>query len=113
MTSKSAVKRRPLCPKNRPNAGSAMLLWNASGLKWLARLYALNPVLSIGAQLTDVLRAHMPGMSKAERRARAAELLTMVGINADRLGSYPHELSGGMRQRVMIPMADRKSRHRG
>ena len=42
---------------------------------------------------------------RAERRARAAELLTMVGIAADRLGSYPHELSGGMRQRVMIAMA--------
>jgi peptide/nickel transport system ATP-binding protein len=66
---------------------------------------ALNPVLSIGSQLTDVLRAHVPDMSKAGRRARAAELLTMVGITADRLGSYPHELSGGMRQRVMIAMA--------
>src|ERR1039458_1228057 len=42
MTSKSAVKRRPLCPKKRPNAGSAMLLWKASGLKWSVRLYALT-----------------------------------------------------------------------
>jgi peptide/nickel transport system ATP-binding protein len=62
-------------------------------------------VISIGSQLTDVLQAHVPDMSKAGRRARAAELLTMVGITADRLGSYPHELSGGMRQRVMIAMA--------
>jgi peptide/nickel transport system ATP-binding protein len=66
---------------------------------------ALNPVLSIGSQLTDVLHAHRPGMSKAARRARAAELLAMVGITADRLNSHPHELSGGMRQRVMIAMA--------
>ena len=66
---------------------------------------ALNPVLTIGAQLTDVLQAHEPGMNSAARRARAAELLSMVGITADRLGSYPFELSGGMRQRVMIAMA--------
>jgi peptide/nickel transport system ATP-binding protein len=52
-----------------------------------------------------VLHAHRPGMSKAARRARAAELLAMVSIADDRLGSHPHELSGGMRQRVMIAMA--------
>jgi peptide/nickel transport system ATP-binding protein len=62
-------------------------------------------VLTIRSQLTDVLQAHLPGMDKAERAARAGQLLEMVGINADRLGSYPHQLSGGMRQRVMIAMA--------
>ena len=66
---------------------------------------ALNPVLSIGSQLTDVLRAHRPALGQAAARARAAELLAMVGITADRLGSHPHQLSGGMRQRVMIAMA--------
>ena len=66
---------------------------------------ALNPVLSIGTQFSDVLKAHRPGMSRADRRARSGELLEMVGIPADRLGSYPHELSGGMRQRVMIATA--------
>ena len=66
---------------------------------------ALNPVMSIGDQLTDVLRAHRPDMDRAARRDRAVELLDMVGITADRLRSYPHELSGGMRQRVMIAMA--------
>ena len=67
---------------------------------------ALNPVLSIGAQLTDVLQAHVPDMDRprAARSARAS-CSSMVGITADRLGSYPHELSGGMRQRVMIAMA--------
>jgi peptide/nickel transport system ATP-binding protein len=66
---------------------------------------ALNPVFSIRSQLTDALSAHQPGMSRKARRDRAARLLEMVGISADRLGSHPHELSGGMRQRVMIAMA--------
>jgi peptide/nickel transport system ATP-binding protein len=62
-------------------------------------------VLTIGTQFSDVLRAHRPDMSRADRRARSAQLLEMVGIPADRLSSYPHELSGGMRQRVMIATA--------
>ena len=66
---------------------------------------ALNPVFRIGVQLTDVLRTHRPEMSRAERHERAAELLRMVGITPDRLRAYPHELSGGMRQRAMIAMA--------
>ena len=61
--------------------------------------------MSIGDQLGDVLRAHRPDMDRAARRDRAVQLLDMVGITADRLRSYPHELSGGMRQRVMIAMA--------
>jgi peptide/nickel transport system ATP-binding protein len=68
-------------------------------------MHALNPVMSVGAQLTDVLQAHRPDLDRTARRARAGELLEQVGIPADRLGSYPHELSGGMRQRVMIAMA--------
>ena len=82
------------------------------GLRWAhiavvlqSAMTALNPVLPIGAQLTDVLRAHRPGMDRDAERARAAELLEMVGISSERLAGYPHELSGGMRQRVMIAMA--------
>jgi peptide/nickel transport system ATP-binding protein len=82
-----------------------VLRWSQISVVMQSAMNALNPVISIGSQLTDVLRAHVPDMSRAGRRARAAELLTMVGITADRLGSYPHELSGGMRQRVMIAMA--------
>jgi peptide/nickel transport system ATP-binding protein len=67
---------------------------------------SLNPVRTIGAQLTDPIRRHL-GLSRAAARARATELLTQVGINepARRLRQYPHELSGGMRQRVMIAIA--------
>ena len=68
-------------------------------------MHALNPVYTIGRQLTDVLAAHRPDQDKRARRARAAHLLHMVGIPENRLSSYPHELSGGMRQRVMIGMA--------
>ena len=67
---------------------------------------SLNPVLTIGRQLTETLELHQ-GMSKQQARTRAAELLSTVGIpDADtRLVDYPHQFSGGMRQRVMIAMA--------
>jgi oligopeptide transport system ATP-binding protein len=67
---------------------------------------SLNPVLTIGKQLEEPLMLHI-GMTKKQAQERAAELLSMVGIpNAkDRLNDYPHQYSGGMRQRVMIAMA--------
>src|SRR5438128_10548326 len=68
-------------------------------------LNALNPVITIGAQFDDLLKVHRPQLSRSARLDRSGELLDMVGINADRLRSYPHELSGGMRQRAMIAMA--------
>ena len=67
---------------------------------------SLNPVLTIGTQLTESLKLHM-GMNDKDASARAAELLGMVGIPdaQRRLKNYPHQFSGGMRQRVMIAMA--------
>ena len=67
---------------------------------------SLNPVLTIGRQLTETLEHHL-GMAREAANARAAELLGMVGISDPerRLTQYPHHLSGGMRQRVMIAMA--------
>src|SRR6516225_2498304 len=81
------------------------LRWAHVAVVLQSAMHALNPVLSIGGQLGDVLRTHRPDMDRAARRDRAVQLLDMVGITADRLRSYPHELSGGMRQRVMIAMA--------
>ena len=67
---------------------------------------SLNPVLTVGHQITETLRTHTP-MDADQSRQRAIKLLEMVGIPdaANRLGSYPHQFSGGMRQRVMIAMA--------
>jgi oligopeptide transport system ATP-binding protein len=67
---------------------------------------SLNPVLTVGRQITELLELHLH-LSRKEARTRAVELLTMVGIPgaARRLGDYPHQFSGGMRQRVMIAMA--------
>ena len=65
---------------------------------------ALNPVLTVREQLVDGMRAHL-GLSRDDAHDKAAELLDLVSIPRSRLRSYPHELSGGMRQRVMIAMA--------
>ena len=68
---------------------------------------ALDPVKSIGAQITDTIRRHQPRMGRASARRRAVELLTEVEVPAAarRLDDYPHQYSGGMRQRVMIAIA--------
>ena len=67
----------------------------------------LNPVYTIGNQLTEVLTCHDKGISKQDANARAIKMLELVGINnpEKRMKQYPHELSGGMRQRAMIAMA--------
>jgi len=66
---------------------------------------ALNPVMRLETQITDVLQAHNPSMDAGAIHSRALELLRLVGISHDRLRSYPHELSGGMRQRAIIAIA--------
>lgn len=79
--------------------------WEEIAIVFQSAMNALNPVHNVVAQITDTLRAHRPGITKAECRERAAQLLTTVGVPAARMRAYPHELSGGMRQRVMIAMA--------
>jgi peptide/nickel transport system ATP-binding protein len=80
------------------------LRWREIAIVFQSAMNALNPVLNVRDQLLDVIHAHLR-MPRDEARERTASLLDLVGIPRTRLRSYPHELSGGMRQRVMIAMA--------
>jgi peptide/nickel transport system ATP-binding protein len=82
----------------------AAVRWRELSVVMQSAMNALNPVKSIGAQFRDALRAHGT-VGRDEIRSRSAEVLRMVGIDPVHLGSYPHQLSGGMRQRSMIAMA--------
>jgi len=79
--------------------------WDKISMVFQGAMNALNPVATIGAQLEDVFEIHRPGLSRRQRRSEVAELLEIVKVGAQRSRSFPHELSGGMRQRVMIAMA--------
>ncbi|HEY3955782.1 MAG TPA: ABC transporter ATP-binding protein [Streptosporangiaceae bacterium] len=79
--------------------------WAEVAMVFQSAMNALNPVLSLRAQIADVLTTHRPGMRRPEQAARVTELLRLVGISPDRASAFPHELSGGMRQRAMIAIA--------
>jgi len=79
--------------------------WRRIAVIFQGAMNSLNPVQSIGDQLAEPIRAHEPKTTAAQARERVAELLDSVGIDPGRSRSYPHELSGGMRQRVLIAMA--------
>jgi peptide/nickel transport system ATP-binding protein len=78
--------------------------WRDYSVVMQSAMNALNPMKSIGAQFKDTLEAHDKPSAK-QIRTRSVEVLNLVGIDAAHLGSYPHQLSGGMRQRAMIAMA--------
>jgi peptide/nickel transport system ATP-binding protein len=78
--------------------------WRDYSVVLQSAMNALNPMKSIGAQFTDTLKAHGTRSSEEIRR-RSTEVLSLVGIDPAHLKSYPHQLSGGMRQRAMIAMA--------
>ena len=78
--------------------------WENASIVLQSAMNNLNPVVTIKSQLIDTIRAHQ-SVSKSEAVKRTIELLNLVNIDPSRLSSYPHELSGGMRQRVVIAMA--------
>jgi oligopeptide/dipeptide ABC transporter ATP-binding protein len=80
------------------------LRWREIAIVFQSAMNALNPMLRVQDQILDAIQAHLK-MPRGEAREKAATLLDLVGIPRTRLRSYPHELSGGMRQRVMIAMA--------
>ena len=78
--------------------------WRHVSLVFQSAMNVLNPVMRVGDQFVDMFKAH-DRVRKSEALARAGDLLELVGIDRKRVRSYPHELSGGMRQRVVIAMA--------
>ncbi|MGB6455549.1 MAG: ABC transporter ATP-binding protein [Streptosporangiaceae bacterium] len=82
----------------------ATLRWREIAIVFQSAMNALNPVLNVRDQMLDVIHAHLP-VSRDEAMDKVGSLLDLVDIPRSRLRSYPHELSGGMRQRVMIAMA--------
>jgi oligopeptide/dipeptide ABC transporter ATP-binding protein len=80
------------------------LRWREIAIVFQSAMNALNPVLNVRSQLLDVIAAHLD-LSKDETAEKIGGLFDLVGIPRSRLSSYPHQLSGGMRQRVMIAMA--------
>jgi peptide/nickel transport system ATP-binding protein len=78
--------------------------WAEVSMVFQSAMNSLNPVVKIEHQLTDVLMKHL-GVDRSEARKRAEELMDVVNIDKQRLAAYPHELSGGMRQRVVIAIA--------
>jgi peptide/nickel transport system ATP-binding protein len=79
--------------------------WKGISIVFQGAMNALNPVYTIGSQIVETIRLHEPNVNKEEARERSRKLFDTVGIEPDRIDNYPHEFSGGMRQRAMIAMA--------
>ena len=92
-------------PRRLRRAALQRLRGEAVGLVFQDPMTRRNPLLRIGDHLGDTLTAHRPLWARSRVRRRAQELLERVGISPERYGSYPHEFSGGMRQRLAIALA--------
>jgi peptide/nickel transport system ATP-binding protein len=79
--------------------------WRETSFVFQSAMNALNPVIPVSEQIMDVIQTHMPEMGKKGARARAVEMFELVGIPPQRLDDFPHQFSGGMRQRICIAIA--------
>jgi len=79
--------------------------WRGISMVFQAAMNALDPVYRVGDQIVEALLTHFRGLNGAETRERVAELFPMVGLDPELMDHYPHEFSGGMRQRAIIAMA--------
>jgi len=79
--------------------------WKGIAIVFQGAMNALNPVFKISDQITEAIKIHEPHVSRTAARERVESLLEMVGIDSGRADNYPHEFSGGMRQRALIAMA--------
>ncbi|MDH7477868.1 MAG: ABC transporter ATP-binding protein [Candidatus Bathyarchaeota archaeon] len=88
-----------------PEKQMKQIRWKKIALVFQGAMNALDPLYSLGDQIVEAIRTHEPKLGKKEALHRAEELLELVGMERKRIKSYPHELSGGMRQRGLIAMA--------
>src|SRR5436853_1678578 len=79
--------------------------WKGVSIVFQGAMNALNPVFKVGDQIVEAIKLHEPELPGADARKRAESLFEMVGVESSRLDNYPHEFSGGMRQRALIAMA--------
>jgi peptide/nickel transport system ATP-binding protein len=79
--------------------------WRRISMVFQAAMNSLNPVYKVGDQITEALETHLPQLSPEQMRKRVEDLFSMVGLDAKLIDQYPHEYSGGMRQRAVIAMA--------
>jgi peptide/nickel transport system ATP-binding protein len=79
--------------------------WKGISIVFQGAMNAMNPVYKVGDQISEAIKIHEEGVSRSELKERVAKLLETVGIEPSRADNYPHEFSGGMRQRALIAMA--------
>jgi peptide/nickel transport system ATP-binding protein len=83
----------------------SQIRWKGVSLVFQGAMNALNPVYRVEDQIIEAIKVHEPQVKKKEAKKRVAQLFELVGLNPSRASNYPHEFSGGMRQRAMIAMA--------
>src|SRR6267143_225735 len=92
-----------LVPLN--NSEMRKVRWKGVSIVFQGAMNAMNPVFKVGDQIIEAIKLHEPDVTKADAYKRTEALLEMVGVDASRVNNYPHEFSGGMRQRALIAMA--------